>query len=166
MNGVDALLPIWIFWLSWEFVFRVGRATNKYCLSSWSGVFYVRVSFTPSRIWACWKSNWYAYTEFEVYISHEIIRCLAYFPNANCSCSLLPRTAKKTSVCVNTWTAWRRGILSFASAVVQSPSLAWIFRQLVLIFRLLAASLVCLILVPSFMIFSGLNLFFLMPWMY
>lgn len=64
-----------------------------------------------------------------VYIFHNIIRCSAYLPKANCSCSLLPGAARKTRICVYTWKAWRRGIIPFASAEVQSSSLASISRQ-------------------------------------
>ncbi len=48
------------------------------------------------------------------------------------------------------------------SAVMQSSSLASIYRPLVPIFKILAASLVRLTLVLSFIIFSELNLFFFM----
>lgn len=57
-------------------------------------------------------------------------------------------------------------MIPFASVVVQSSFLALISKLLVPIFRLLTVFLVRLILVLSYIIFLGLNLFFLMLQIY
>ena len=57
-------------------------------------------------------------------------------------------------------------MISLASVVMQSVHLASISRPLVPIVKLLAPFLVRFTLVLSFMMFSGLNLFFFMSQMY
>ena len=147
-------------------MFQVEQGIYRYCLNLWSNVFHTTESSIAFRVRTWWKSKWYSRTESQVYISHIIIRCLAYLPRAYWNCCLQSEDAKNIRICIYIWKAWRWKIIPSSSTVVQYSSLASISRLFALIFKLWTAFFVRLTPLLSFMMFFSLNKFFFMFQMY
>ena len=98
--AIDILdLILALLWSLWA-VAKEERGTSRYCLSSWSVVFYAWGSSIPSKIQAWWKSKWYTQTESQVYVFHNIMRLSAYFQRARLRGSWIPGAAIKIKICV------------------------------------------------------------------